>query len=419
MLISPFTAPKYEAAYNIARTHGNYRRNWVGNSILVDPMDDSSGWTPSNVTLSYDTIYYKCGASNFRSIKYTKGDAATWSTIKKSISVTDLSDAHFAMRVYVHEGAGNSSYTRISYLDLGLYDSLGNYVLYHLYKGTDNYGYPGWYDLECILSGEYDDASGTPADLTDIDEIRLSVGTAQAYYIPSVTVDRLEFYKPRNNVGFIMFRFDGCYERAWDAIAYMESKSFTGGSRKLRGCLCVNDYYIGTPEDLTLQQVKDLQDMGHDVGIYLGNLSGLSLAQKIAKAEKQQDWLTKNGLGRGIRFVAHGLASNFDNESRIILTNARFDSVFCGPGLYGALHPHTLWDTRYLYWAHFLSVGNAVSGTALDNTAAKKGLFVYGAHVETADELTRFKSDIDTIVTKINAGGLVPITAYELIVGMD
>ncbi|GAI23701.1 unnamed protein product, partial [marine sediment metagenome] len=56
-----------------------------------------------------------------------------------------------------------------------------------------------------------------------------------------------------------------------------------------------------------------------------------------------------------------------------------------------------------------------ISGTALDNTISEKGLFIYGAHVETAGELTQFKSDIDTIVTKINGGGLVPITVHELV----
>ncbi|GAI51437.1 unnamed protein product, partial [marine sediment metagenome] len=244
--------------------------------------------------------YYRCGATNFRSIKYTKGDAATWSYMKKTISATDLSDAHCAFRVYVHEGTGNSEYIKLSYIDLVLYDSSANYVGYHLFRGIGNTGYFGWYDLECILDGEYDFDNGTPADLTDIVEIRLSIGTSSAAYVPSVTYDRLEFYNPKNTTGFIMFRFDGCYERVWEAIAYMESKSLTGGERKLRGCLCVNDYYIGTEGCLTLQELKDLQDMGHDVGIYLGNLGGITLAQKIAKVEKQQDWLTENGLGRGI-----------------------------------------------------------------------------------------------------------------------
>ncbi|GAI23694.1 unnamed protein product, partial [marine sediment metagenome] len=117
--------------------------------------------------------------------------------------------------------------------------------------------------------------------------------------------------------------------------------------------------------------------------------------------------MTENGLGRGIRYVAHGTVANFDNESRTALTNARFDAVFCGPGLYNytILHPHTLWDTRYLYWSKFCTDGSPISGTALDNTISEKGLFIYGAHVETAGELTQFKSDIDTIVTKINGGG--------------
>jgi len=407
------------AAYNIARTHGNYRMSWVGNSILVDPMDDTTGWTPTNATLAYDTDNYRCGATNFRSIKFTKTDAATWSRIEKTISATDLSDAHCAFRIYVHEGSGNSAYTRIEYLSISLYDSLGNYVSYYLFKGVGNTGYFGWYDLECILNGEHDYASETPADLTDIVKIRFNIGTTSSVYIPSVTFDRLEFYKPKNTTGFIIFRIDAGYELQWDAIAYLESKCLTSGSRKLRIAMMIRQQYFGGVGELTLQQLKDLQDMGHEVGIYTGNLSGVSLADAIIRVEAEQDWLAENGLGRGIRYGAHGTAANFNNKMRTVLTNARFDAVFCGPGLYGNLHPHTLWDTRYLYWSHFLTTGTTVSATRLANTAATKGLFVYGAHVADAGELAQFKTDIDVIVPQINKGKLIPITVHELVFGLN
>jgi len=254
---------------------------------------------------------------------------------------------------------------------------------------------------------------------SDITEIRIYLNTADPSDTPIVTVDRLEFYKPRNTSAFILFRFDGSYERQWKAAAYMESKALTSTTgRRLRGVFCTRDVYVDTPGHMTLQQLKDLEDMGHEVAIYTGNLGGMTLAQKIERVINAQNWLAENGLGRSLRILAHGTCINFDNESRTRLANVYADTVFCGPGLAKVLHPHTLWNTRYLYWSYFLNRAYHIPESILDDAIAQKGLVVYGAHVDSDAELTKFKQDIDIIVDKINLGGLIPVSVHELITGI-
>ena len=387
--------------------------NYVGESVLLDPLDNTSGWSTSQCSMSYDVTNYKCGDTNFQSIKLTPAGTGTFNYIAKTISVTDLLGTHGMLRIFIPEGSGDSHYEKIETIYINLRDSLGNNRSYQIWY-PPAYGYHGWSELN-FLTNEFDYESGTPPDMTDITSIRLYVKTLVSTYTPAVVFDHLEFYNPKNTKGLVLVRLDGPYDRAWEACAYMQAQKLTGTSRKLRASLCVSTDAVGGANRLGLSQLQDLRQAGHFIMLYLSNWHNKSQAEKLPALDRWQEWMSDNGFGSGVRYVAHSGLSAFTFEDRTEIAPARFDAVFGGTDEYRYEHARGLWNPRWCQWAHFSGSSNLAD--RISRAAASKGLLILGVHCVDAGELTQFKSDIDDIVTEINNGTLTPVTFHELVSG--
>lgn len=387
--------------------------NYVGDSVLLEPLDDTSGWSTSQCSMSYDTSNYKCGDTNFQSIKLTPNGTSITNYITKTISATNLTGTHGMLRIFIPEGSGDSHYEKIEMIYVVLMDSLGNNRAYYVWH-PPAWGYRGWSELN-FLTNEFGYESGTPPDMSDITVIRLYVKTLVSTYTPAVVFDQIEFYNPENTKGLVLVRMDGPYDRAWQACAYMQAQKLTGTSRKLRASICVSTSLVGTGGRLDLAQIKGLQQAGHFIMMYLSAWNITAQADKLPLLDGWQEWMSENGFGSGVRYVAHSGSNAFTYEDRIEIAPARFDAVFGGQDEYKNAVVRGLWNPRWCQWSHFSGAANL--SDRISRAAAQQGLLILGAHCVDAGELTQFKTDIDAIVTEINNGTLVPVTFHELVSG--
>lgn len=421
MLITPALPP----AHGIKPVHMSRRAfsrvlqhpvaNYVGNSVLLDPVDDTSGWTDNGYcSIAHDTTYYKCGDANFQSIRVTPAGTSITNAFYKTFSAVNLTNTHGMVRFYVPESSGNSHYENIERIYVGINDSSANTRYYYLWYYPPN-GYHGWYEGN-FVTNEPNYESGTPPDMSDIVKLTLYVRTKNASYTPEVVFDQVEFYNPKNAKGLVLFRMDSEYSRQWDACAYLQAQKLTGTSRRLRASMCINVDVLGVGEKMNLAQLKDLRDAGHFMMLYLRGWHERAQADKLPLLDQWQEWMSENGFGSGVRYVAHSGASGWTHEDRTEIAPARFDAVMGGEDEYKNSLVRGLWHPRFSQWAKFLPAAGLAD--RISRAAAIKGLLIYGAHVVDDAELTQFKSEIDLIVTEINNGTLIPVTFHELISGV-
>lgn len=214
---------------------------------------------------------------------------------------------------------------------------------------------------------------------------------------------------------------DGCYARQWKGCAYLAARKMTGSARSLRATLCVAKYNVdklGPPGYLSVSQLRDLDNAGHQIAIYLQQWHNMSEQDKQIYVDEAQQWMAQNGFASTLRYAAHASGGYWTNEDINRFVPARFDAVLCGRGPQGSAKARALWNPRFLPWAHFLKAGTPLPTTSLDRAAASKGLFVYGCHLVNDEELIQFKRDIDVIVDKINEGNLIPLTMHEVVSGV-
>jgi len=398
--------------------------SYVGEIVYQEDFDDLAQWDVFNGTEALNTTnVVGSDAATPASYKMTATTGAISAFTLDVISATDLRGCHGNLRVYVHPGSGVSAPTTILYIAIQLRDSAVKIDEYRLLSTDLAGGNPradeGWYDLDFLVN-QPTSAYIPTFDPSDTVRITILVAKNDIDDTPSITLDQLTFYKPRNKVGLVLFRFDTMYTRTKQALAYMEAQTLTGTSRTLKASMMVNEITLGGGSHLTVNEVRDLQARGHEVGMYASLWADLDTdAERLASVKTTQDWMRANGFGKGVNKIAHDTAANFLNNARERLLDRYYDIILAGPGLdsSNAEAVRALWNPKILMWSYFLSDSTNIPAALVQAASKYKGLMVYGAHVTSDAELARFKTDIDTIVTEINKGGLIPVTMEGILTG--
>jgi len=411
-----------------ARMNPAPKANYVGQTVHHEALDDKTEWAGVDCTVADDTVNFKCGGTNAQSVAMTASGTGQYPEIRKLALDTDVDGSHVMMRIYLPEGSGNSAWSKVEQVRLALYDTADGGIqgnLYVFYVTTDNYAEDGWYEVTFPLN-EYNSTIGGEADLTHLDRIYVSMKVNDAANTPTVVVDEIRFFNPKNAKGLVTFVFDGGIDDQWEACAYLAAQNLTHATTNglLRAFVNIApQQWVGLANYLTLAQLHDLHDAGHVIGLYgLGpgaaSWASMSQGQKEATIIAGQDWLARNGFADGMRIFSQHGTSNLTKEDIHELLPAYCDWVTGGLGWTGRLSTRTLWDTRWGFMsAQGDEDGAALLATRLTAVAANKGLLVYLAHCNGATELAAFKGDVDDIVAVINAGNLQPVTPPQIISG--
>jgi len=155
-----------------------------------DDCDDASLFTTDYCTAINDTDNFVCGGANKQSVKMTKTDTGfNWCAIKRdwgeSFDVRDGTDPPYVrVRFYIHEGSGDSLWSRIHYLYFDVYaPDFSNRFKDGLVFGPSG-TWPGWF--EGIICPSHWATVGSP-DWATVNAFRFRIVTYNNSEVPAAT----------------------------------------------------------------------------------------------------------------------------------------------------------------------------------------------------------------------------------------
>ena len=391
--------------------------NYIGPVIYSDDCSEANLWATTKCSAANDTVYTEYGGA---SVKITCAPTVDWDDtyLTKTISSTNLSGCHFAVRAYIHEGnAGEAnSYTGLYGIELELLDGtkVNTYRLWY-YGGTSDatrVGFNGWY----WFSGDVNETLITASDfdINTVTKIRLNLITFDEANKPEVSLDKIVFYEPANETGLVVFELDGGYTRQKTACEYLATKG-------MKGAVFANSILTGANGYLTLSNLQELYGEGHTIGIYAhdGNMWGtMNYAEKEALFVREQAWLTGNSMPDGIRIAAESGTVSVTDEDINSLLPKYIDSFYGGSCPSGQYTNNALYDLQ-VPRISFMGDSAADSNFAerLINAINDKTLMVYTAHVSNDANLEQFKIDVNTIAAEVALGNIAVVTPLQLVSG--
>lgn len=284
-----------------------------------DPCDDEADFTGDYCSKVNDTVNFVCGGADKQSVKMTKTDTGfDWCAIKRDWgSNFDLRDGtdppHIRVRFYIHEGSGDSLWSKIHYLYFDVYaPDFANRFRDGLVFGPSA-GRFGWF--ERIICPSHWATTGSPVWSTGR-YFRFRIVTYNNSEVPAATLDQIEFLTRPAKARYLL-TFDDNTTDQYEMAAYMTSKG-------IKGTFFVITSTVGGGGKLTLAQLNRMQDAGHLIANHThthknwGSVSTLEMVQDITNATR---WLCDNGFIRGSRIFAlpYGSGSWKDDEKQAIL----------------------------------------------------------------------------------------------------
>lgn len=382
-------------------------------AFLGTPAYDSEHW------------YYSSGMKN-RSIKVTFAGIASY-VLKDYGAPKDFAGKNVLLRFYVNPGSGtanpDSSETGLSYANIKLYNTYGEnyqYIRAYRYKALKSVDgtLAGWYEIAIPTCNFH--KHGTGADLSKIRYVKAEFVAKSASSTCSVTFDRFFAYNSPLKQGCYTIRIDASHIGALDIAKYAAEKGISLS-------IGISPPRIGKENNLTVEQLKDIQRMGHELTLYTGYTSGSSAwsgwydktqAQKEAVIREGQEWFEANGLdpdGAKIAFLSGGPGWIPLDDEQFIKSKKLIAHAGNGPWAgYGKVLA-SYYDTSRWDWTLFINKPDSGSIPAdlpaLITEAEKHNLcLVLGAHCHTDNEKASLKASIDALI----ASNLTNFTVGDL-----
>ena len=398
---------------------------------IVLPCDDYNLWhTPGAATFSYDTNNVQCTSYKLhnRSIKVTGGFSTLQAMYYDFGASIDLTKKIVAVRFYIAPGTDLSNpcnYTGFYlYLSEGtalpygpLEKYFGQTLLAGSYSLSPDDNPSGWYEKVIPLSS-FKAYNG--ADITKIRTLWVWAIKKHAGDTPSFTLDRVLFYNSPLTAGMYAIRIDSS---VWSGLLPVCSYASSKGVRLTIG---VSPWYIC---GLTVEQMRLLEQMGHELAVYGGYTYGIdpdgdgkyipnnwvnkSRDEKIWQLQYARNFFKIYGFSQKSAetlFCSGGsVFSPWDNE--------HLKPRYCPISSILLAYPHGLLDVSSLNTSHFIDTDGpdqpANLAAMIANTEADKTCLILGSHVGTVNQRASLMASIDSLA----ASALVNKTFSEIYSG--
>ena len=250
-----------------------------GPGTLVEDFEDLEGWDTIDGTVEAEANDAFAGSQSVR-IENPKGGAA--GIQKRYPDGLDLSTDNLSIAVKMERPAVGK--LAVEYLA----PYRGDHLTTHRYIVED---LDDWARVDLGYTGE----DGTP-DLSNVKALRILVLT-QDEPIRFWVDDLRKSEKPDR--GRVMLTFDDAHVTQYD-VAFPELQG-----REMPGVAAVIPGAVGTSENLTVPQLREMRDAGWDVSSHPQDGEPLTAYPKSEQRRKMEDaktWLEQRGFADGSRF---------------------------------------------------------------------------------------------------------------------
>ena len=397
----------------------NPLRSKTGQAIHAEYFEDEGNWVVTNGVGVAETSLVRYYDAVKESLKVTgNNDTATYTYITKTLAANvDLRDTVAELCFYCPD-VSNLTVTRLEVEDVN-----NNRVAMSIdWNNPPIYLYDGWYMLRFNPYDAYE-LDGVDADLIlwQVRFLRLfnyKVANTDHYMV----YDMLRFV-PQQDASQVVISFDDGLDTDAVMADYL-------ASRGIRATFFVCGHNIGEPGKLTLSQLSQLKQQGHLIANYNWShgylaMDSLTPSEAIAEIEQNAEWLQANGFSRGSRIwaIPGGTRELLDWGSAVNLLDPYTDFV----RLTGRYSTATRAEIQpYPVTMGYAGPFDTPAGCEADldeGALDGKGYFPFGFHTSHANvvsggEVTAaFKSLIDAVVAKRDAGELTVNTYDELVYG--
>jgi len=372
------------------------------------PCDDLNKWASAGGSTSYATGGdCLCSGSNHRSLKMVANEGSDsyfrYDYQTQEGELLDLTDGSgnpykvIVVRVKILPADGtivNPQCSSSVQLKLNLwndgYTNLSSNVIWQADMVAPSDDLPGWYEIP-FPACELDDSNNTDFSAIRYISIQFNALGDKVGWV----LDRILIFHPPNSVGGWILRTDGSNERALHVAEYAASKG-------VRISFGINTLEVGTSGNLTAQQVRYIQQAGHEICVYTRTNPTWfekSYQQKVQAIETSMQWFRENGIYpagarhlclSGLRGWTPADEENFKGKYGLVISGRPFIPR----------RLTSLWDASRLDIKGFIDTGQIPD---LNNQITKaennKAIFVAGAHYANDDQVGWIEDFIDAMVS--------------------
>lgn len=253
--------------------------------------------------------------------------------------------------------------------------------------------------------------TGSP-DISRIDEIQFRIadkGTGEpvAVWLNGIVL------APKNTRAIVTFAFDDGYESDYTMARPVLDRYHFAATAYVSGSL------IGTPERLSVDQLKKLQDLnGWDIAshsYFHSNMTGLAPTVIESDLVLSKEFLVNNGLYRGSEHFAYPYGE-FDSEPLRSLVQKHFQTARTVEGYVETLPPADPYRLRAVVVTNTTTPEEVAQQVRAAISGGDWLVLVFHRIVESgADQETRYlKADFEHIVEELAGMGVDVMTASEV-----
>lgn len=393
------------------------------NILMLERCDDSSRWSMTGGSVSYDTEHVRTYGEVKRSVKFTaNGSSGEIKAILDHGSTVDATRKFIELLFYIPPGTGTADpdgSSGLNYMDIRLYntDIANRFRISTFLKDycAINDTRAGWWRV--VLPMQINETWGWSSvgspDVSNIRTINLDIILKNVNSTMSIVLDRWSWLTTPFTKGYFCARIDSTIKEVLDVAAYFQSKGFVGN-------FGIQPSLVGfNPAYLSVSDVKSLMNSGHQISLYSGaspTWISKTRAQKIAVLEEWQTFIANNSLILDDKVVfasgGPGLCP-WDTDVLKLLYNIVHLWGEASPfyqHLRSLLYP-ALRSDRNL-WSFFQDSATPPTqlATLISDAENYKSVLSFGAHIDTAAKRTGLYSILDSLA----ASSLTSVTGKQI-----
>ena len=351
---------------------------------LVSNCD--SGWSFAGTTAYSTSEYLTCGSS-----LQLPGTGA-YATLQLSPAIDFTKATIHALVKFDSIAAGTAVSLKLRYIT----NSVSNYIIDEIRIDTDAVS-NRWMHIVFTSSGP---GARTTAGSYNEKKVTGLMMTLSGLSSMNAYIDKIWYTYSNETV--LSFSFDDGFTEAKTAYGDILDKY------GLKGVWGVNPTSVGTETFLTLDQLKTLQNAGHEIINHTWSHKALTYNSEAAcedEALAGQDWLISQGFVDGARFLMLPYTGKMSTAGLDVLKNHMYFS-----STYPHINPLPELPYPYIYRYTPSSVIQCIS--AIDELQNKGGWLVLYTHSPTAGDLS--SADFEIIVQYVIANNIHVATFSEV-----
>lgn len=382
-----------------------------GGSLVVDiPCDDTTVWTTTYGTLTYDTTNWRRGGKTVdRALVLTATGGGSYARMSYALGGTlNSTNVSGLLECYYATADPNIQYTRFSLVDTAA-KTRRFYLTNHTYAGKL---WPaGWNDLRWYSPDtSYDDAGFDPSLVTSI---RVQLDIDPSGQTPSVVVDSIKIFASERTKAVVSVHFDNLYAKQ---MKVLEKAAEYG----IPVTLAATWNTLGQSGRLTEVQLRRAMQMGHKV-IWYPNYCGLDWNNQAVPLAYWKlcligmaQWSRDKGFGNAAFMSPPG--SQLTANTMSLFQSGFLQGLVWGATPYGSDRIEPLVGPVRIFPPTIVGTGTGLSAAI---TAAQPGgaLVLRCCHVSSTAEQDQMMADLETIKAAVDGGTAVTCTVLDVYEG--